>query len=167
MGGAVGVPGNVTPVAEANIWHDVEAAAAVLDAAWPVTVVGLDVTMGALFEERHRDALAGGGAVPAALADMLETYYRYYEGVFGRPCCALHDPLAAAIAVDAIGTTSAPVVPVVVDTTDGPNRGRTTADLRGRFRGFPLVAGARHRVVLGIEPGFPDVLADALLTVGP
>lgn len=45
MGGAASACGNKTPLAEANIWHDPEAAKLVLNAAWPVTMVGLDVTM--------------------------------------------------------------------------------------------------------------------------
>ena len=44
MGGAVLEPGNVSPVAEANIWNDPHAADAVFTAGWPLTMVGLDVT---------------------------------------------------------------------------------------------------------------------------
>lgn len=44
MGGTVAEPGNVSPVAEANVWNDPHAADRVLTAAWPLTMVGLDVT---------------------------------------------------------------------------------------------------------------------------
>jgi len=44
MGGAVLESGNVSPVAEANIWNDPHAADAVFTAGWPLTMVGLDVT---------------------------------------------------------------------------------------------------------------------------
>jgi inosine-uridine nucleoside N-ribohydrolase len=44
MGGALHVPGNVTPVAEANIYGDPHAADIVLTAPWKVTMIGLDVT---------------------------------------------------------------------------------------------------------------------------
>ncbi|WP_375401195.1 nucleoside hydrolase [uncultured Amnibacterium sp.] len=165
MGGAAMVPGNLSPAAEANIGHDPEAAAAVFEAPWRVTVVGLDVTMGCVFEERHRSALAeAAGAVPRALTAMLATYFAYYRPVFGRASCALHDPLAAAIGIGALATPLAPTVPIVIDATDGPNRGRTTADLRGRFAGYPPIDGARHRVVLQVAEGFPDDLLAALLT---
>jgi inosine-uridine nucleoside N-ribohydrolase len=44
MGGALYVPGNVTPVAEANIYGDPHAADLVFTASWKVTMIGLDVT---------------------------------------------------------------------------------------------------------------------------
>jgi purine nucleosidase len=165
MGGAALTPGNVTAVAEANIWNDAAAARAVFAADWAVTMVGLDVTMGARFEERHRAALAAGGAAPAALAAMLDVYFGFYTPILGRPSCALHDPLAAAIALGTVVPTLAPVVAVEVDATDGPGHGQTIADLRGRFVGYPAMPGARHRVVLGIPDGFADDLLESLLSL--
>lgn len=44
MGGALLVPGNVNPVAEANITGDADAADIVLTAPWKVTMIGLNVT---------------------------------------------------------------------------------------------------------------------------
>ncbi len=44
MGGAVAENGNVSPVAEANIWNDPHAADAVFTAGFKLTMVGLDVT---------------------------------------------------------------------------------------------------------------------------
>jgi purine nucleosidase len=163
MGGAALVPGNVTAVAEANIHNDVLAAARVLEAAWPVTVVGLDVTMEARFEQRHLDALLAGPALAQALGAMLATYFRYYTPVLGRPSCALHDPLAAAIALGAVEPTLAPVVPMEVDTTGGPGRGQTIVDLRSRYIGYPPLPGTRHRIVLEVPFGFGDALAESLL----
>ncbi len=44
MGGAITEPGNVSPVAESNIWSDPHAADQVFTAGWKLTMVGLDVT---------------------------------------------------------------------------------------------------------------------------
>lgn len=44
MGGTVDEPGNVSPVAEANVWNDPDAADLVFTAGWDLTMVGLDVT---------------------------------------------------------------------------------------------------------------------------
>lgn len=165
MGGAALVPGNVSAVAEANIWNDPIAAKALFEVAWPVTMVGLDVTMLARFDETHRLALAAGGVVPKALAAMLDVYFQYYTPILGQPSCALHDPLAAAIALGTIVPSLAPVVPVEVDATDGPGRGQTLVDLRKRFVGYPPMPGARHSVVLQVPEGFGDTLLELLLTL--
>lgn len=43
MGGAVECSGNITPAAEANFFHDPQAAQIVLSAGWKITLAGLDV----------------------------------------------------------------------------------------------------------------------------
>ena len=163
MGGAAAVPGNVTAVAEANIINDPVAAQAVFAAEWPVTMVGLDVTMEARFEEAHRQRLEAGGESAEALAAMLGVYFDFYTAILGRPSCALHDPLAAAIALGTVEPTLAPVVPIEVDTTDGPGRGQTIVDRRDRYISYPARAGLRHRAVLEIPEGFGDALLASLL----
>ncbi|MFD0523912.1 nucleoside hydrolase [Paractinoplanes durhamensis] len=93
MGGAVRVPGNVTPRSEANIHDDPTAAAAVLAAPWPVTLVPLDVTMRHRWTEDDRAALHDGGTpLQQTLADMLPTYFDFYEPRLGVREIPLHDP---------------------------------------------------------------------------
>lgn len=163
MGGAALAPGNVTPVAEANVAGDPEAAAEVLGAAWDVTLVPLDVTMQHLLDEDQQREIAGidQRAMPATAA-MLEQYLDFYQGVVGRRVAALHDPLAAAVALGTVGLALAPVVKAVVDTTDGPGRGQTVCDMRGRYAGYPHVPGARCRVVLALEEDFAPLLVATL-----
>lgn len=166
MGGAALVPYNRSPVGEANIGNDPGAAQAVLAAPWPVVLVPLDVTLHNVFDESDRLALAASGsAMNRALADMLEVYFDYYATEYGRRMCALHDPLAAAIAVGQITATRAPSVPVVVDDTHGPGRGQTICDLRGQRNGPRDVEGAHVRVVLASDRPLSPVLLERLLQI--
>ncbi|SKC68704.1 nucleoside hydrolase [Krasilnikoviella flava] len=166
MGGAALHPGNVSPVGEANIANDPEAAATVLEADWDVTLVPLDVTMANLLEETDRKALLEAGTALAPwLGEVLDLYFGFHVPTFGRRCSALHDPLAAAIAVGGVTPTVAPRVPVVVDVTDGPGRGQTLCDLRGRYAGYPDVPGARTRVVLATDAPLAPHLVERLRTL--
>ncbi|PWJ47476.1 purine nucleosidase [Quadrisphaera granulorum] len=169
MGGAAMAPGNVTPVAEANIHNDPLAAARVVEAGFDLMVIGLDVTMHQRFEEEHRQALlAAGTPVTRVLGEVLEFYYAFYAQRFGRPCSVLHDPLAAAVATGDVVPSLAPRVPVVVDSTEGPGRGQTIADLRGLYHGFPdspPVGPGVARVALEIDGDFGAVLLERLLTL--
>lgn len=168
MGGAAMVPGNISPLAEANIGNDPEAAREVLAAPWNIKLVPLDVTMSNVLEEEHRlELLASDSPLARALGEMLGYYYRFYEGIFGRACSAMHDPLAAAVAVDAVALRTAPVVHVEVDAGDGPGRGQTVCDLRGVHLGYPEQPGAHCQVVLELEEDFAPHLMAALLAPVP
>ncbi|MBG9736714.1 nucleoside hydrolase [Paenibacillus alvei] len=99
MGGAVQTFGNVTPVAEYNIYVDPEAAKMVLHAGFDLTLVGLDVTRQALLRPEHLEKLDStplGGFVRTCTAQYMERY-RMRNGV---EACAMHDPLAAYISID-------------------------------------------------------------------
>ncbi|MBN9629568.1 MAG: nucleoside hydrolase, partial [Actinobacteria bacterium] len=165
MGGAALVPGNITPVAEANIGNDPEAAALHVAAGWPVVLVPLDATMEQTFEEEHRDALvASGDPLAVAVGGMLDHYFDFYVDVYGRRSSALHDPLAAALAVGGAVATVAPAVPVDVDTTDGPGRGQTVCGLRGQRLGPVDREGATVRVVLEVAEPLAPHLLERILT---
>ena len=149
MGGAALASGNVTEVAEANIWHDPEAAAAVFAADWPLTMVGLDVTMTTTLDGGQLDRLETGGSLARYVAGIIELYAGFFaETAFGERRSCMHDLLAVAIAAGTLVPDVAPVVHARVDTGDGPGRGQTICDLRGRYMGYPEQPGARCRVVL-------------------
>jgi purine nucleosidase len=162
MGGAALAPGNVSETAEANIWHDPEAAQVVFDAPWELTMVGLDVTMTSLISDEHRARLAAGGAVGRFASDILDHYLGYYEAATGRRASGNHDALALAVATGLVRTTLSPIVDVEVDCSDGPSRGRTLALLEGEWGTWPDREGARHRVVMEVEPGFEDRMVELL-----
>lgn len=105
MGGAAVEPGNVSPVAEANIWNDPHAADIVFGAGWPITMVGLDVTHQVvtslpLFEQLaalHRHAATD------TLLHAVRYYCHFYSGLhkhrFATPGCFAHDLLAFMVLV--------------------------------------------------------------------
>jgi purine nucleosidase len=163
MGGAAHAPGNVSAVAEANIACDPVAAAMVLRAPWPVTLVPLDATMANVMEEQDRSVLARSGDPGGELVSrMLDRYFDFYQDVYGRRCAPCHDALAAAIAVGDVTPELAPLLSVEVDQGDGPGRGQTICDLRGVYRGYPSQSAATCRVVLTVGDGFVARLVSRL-----
>ena len=105
MGGNVFVPGNVTPVAEANFWGDPESAAVLMEAGLPLTVIGLDVTMQTLLtrdalDELGRTCRPENAPLVDFLKDSFEIYFDFYQQVNKLDnACPLHDPLAVIAAV--------------------------------------------------------------------
>ena len=103
MGGAVGTGehrGNVTPVAEANIHGDPLAADIVLNAGWPVTLVGLDVTMQTIMGPADRARLATGGSMGRYLHDISAFYADFYRQRYGIDGFPVHDSSAIACLLD-------------------------------------------------------------------
>lgn len=94
MGGAFTVPGNISPVAEANIMGDPEAADMVVTAPWKVVVIGLDVTMQTVMTRAQLAELARrGGARVQLLSDMSQHYIDFYarfidDGMVVHDSCA-------------------------------------------------------------------------------
>lgn len=164
MGGACLAPGNITPAAEANIFHDPEAALRVVDAPWRVTLVPLDATMQQRFTADDAAALrASDRPVVRALGEMLDVYLGFYEPTLGVRAAALHDPLAAGVLTGEATPTRAMTVDVDVDTASGPARGATIADLRGIYHPQPRGVDHGVRVVLEVAEPFAPVLRSRLL----
>lgn len=95
MGGSVRHRGNVTPHAEANFWQDPHAAARVLAAPWPVTLVGLDVTETVrLYPDDLAPLTAAAPVAGPLIADMVAGYAAFHQREDGFEGCFLHDPTA-------------------------------------------------------------------------
>lgn len=76
MGGAVLVPGNVTPVAEFNFWADPLAADRVLQSGVPIDLFSLDVTTQAVCTPQWLDTISQlPGRVSKPLAQMVSAYF--------------------------------------------------------------------------------------------
>ena len=123
MGGNARVPGNVTPVAEFNIWFDPEAAAAVLASAIPrIVMFGLDITNHAPIRKTQFDTIV---AVDTPLTRLM----RHDMGPrFERDPGATYyvwDCITAAWFIDPTVVTVSERLPIVVDTTFGPSYGGT------------------------------------------
>jgi purine nucleosidase len=130
MGGAVQLPGNITPFAEANIWHDPEAAELVVEAGWQVTMATLDATMQTVLTPAHLAALEGAGTGPGRFVwSVLQHYLDFYEKELGLRSCPLHDPLALALALHPDLATYR-TLPTRIELRGEHTRGATVCDLR-------------------------------------
>ncbi|QYH19577.1 nucleoside hydrolase [Corynebacterium aquatimens] len=128
MGGALTVPGNVSPWAEANINQDPEAADMVFRGVGDITMIGLDATLQTLLtteETAKWEALGtvGGDFLAAATNYYIKAYETTAPYLGG---CGLHDPLAVGVAVDPTLVTT---IDINMKTdTEGATRGRTIGD---------------------------------------
>lgn len=140
MGGAIGVPGNASPVAEANIICDPEAAQAVLDAPWEVTFVGLEVTMRTGLTASMLAELAGTNTRAGRLVwEAMGFYMDLYERSLGYRTCMLHDPLAMALALDE-SLAEYSYARAGIELRGEHTRGMVVADLRPGVRVDPAQA---------------------------
>ncbi|HWM35103.1 MAG TPA: nucleoside hydrolase [Pseudolysinimonas sp.] len=154
MGGSSAI-GNATAVAEFNVWHDPEAAAAVLGSGIPCLMYGLDVFMKVAIDEAQAAGLASLPDAGVALAGRLLSHRiafsadeeAVYSGLIGDAgaVCALVDP----------GALHVEHRPVRVELT-GYARGQTIVDRRERG-GEDLVHGTaggatRVDVALDVDP---------------
>lgn len=153
MGGAFSVPGNVTPWAEANIASDPAAAAHVVQSDWSrLTFVPIDLTYTHLFNREDQAAVRDLDRPELeTLCRIVDFYYDAYQERFRGQHIPLHDPLAAAIAVEDARVVAATRGEVTVRVEHGERRGQTTASLD---------ADGRITIVSAVDRPCAQILVD-------
>ena len=126
MGGAI-AEGNMTPAAEFNIWADPEAAQEVFHCGLDVTMIGLDVTHGALLTPAWADRFRTAGRVGTFVAELVDFFKRYHADTYGWDGAPIHDAVALAHAFRP-GVVATERMNVEVELESELTRGRTVAD---------------------------------------
>lgn len=165
MGGNALVPGNATPVAEANINNDPEAADLVFGAPWRVTMVGLDVTHKVNLPGSTIDRICEVDTPTAALlAKALPLYRNFFESRNHIDGIFVHDPSAVAYLLDPDAfTTEEWSIRVETESFSRgktwPNIGDTDDDVPPAWHGRPAV-----NVCVGVDSSWVLRLLEDRLT---
>ena len=134
MGGAVRVPGNVSPVATANIHEDPESTAILYDSGAAIAQVGLDVCDHCGLSDEQFRLLEGSPAPAVQLLVTASAYTREPYRRLGRladgEAVRYNDVPAVAYAIDPT-LFETERLPVAVDTGGELTRGQTVVDWYG------------------------------------
>ena len=160
MGGTGQGPGNITPVAEFNIWVDPEAARIVFESGAKLTMVGWDISRTyAVFEPadvayiKNMDTPLGHFCM-----DIQHTLQDFSVNELGLSGFSLPDPIAMAVALDRSLIVDAPHLHVAVETESSLCRGQTVVDHVGA-----TTHPANTEVVLEVSrAGFLEMLHTAI-----
>ncbi|MFL5805287.1 MAG: nucleoside hydrolase, partial [Roseiflexaceae bacterium] len=131
MGGAMRAHGNVTPVAEFNIYADAEAAAMVFARGLHPTVLDWEATLATPVPWEIWDRLLAAGPIGAQFVAPMTTDLAGRSHERGRRGILMPDPLAMAVLLDSGCATTYPAH-VDVDTSRGVGHGLTALDTLGR-----------------------------------
>ncbi len=147
MGGAVFVPGNASPAAEANIFNDPEAADIVFGADCPIVMCGLDVTEATIMSSEQIAGLSAIANARAQMAAAILPYYRDFHVSHGGPDgIHVHDSTCISYLL-APQHYTAVQHPIRVDTGSSVSRGTTLAATR-RLRPDSPWLGRRDVTIL-------------------
>lgn len=134
MGGSGNHIGNVSPLAEYNIWADPESARIVFDSGMPITMVGIDANVrSAFFDQQDIKNLLAIGTEKAQFAVNIQgTLNTFIQELYDFNGFDLPDPLTMAVAIDpSCCKTEASAVYVIIG--DGLGRGMTVIDTKGYY----------------------------------
>ena len=163
MGGGYHV-GNWSAVAEFNIKTDPEAAHVVFNEAWPITMVGLDLTHQALCTPEAQAKIAAVGPPLAAFASGLMDFFRKaYQNNQDFIDPPVHDPCTIAYLIDH-SVVKTRRCPLDVEIKGDLTLGMTVADLRGPE---PSAEECHTQVATKLDfDKFWDLIVDALKRIG-
>jgi inosine-uridine nucleoside N-ribohydrolase len=146
MGGAFRRHGNMSPVAEFNVYADPHAAEIVLNSGVPLTLVPLDVTETVVLSQERvqRHAATRLGRFIAEMTAEYMDFGRRVEGVDG---CFVHDALAVAYLIRPDWFRGV-ARRVAVETEGAVAYGQTVADLREPPR---FAAAPNATILVGVD----------------
>jgi purine nucleosidase len=161
MGGGFHV-GNWSATAEFNIIIDPEAAHIVFNEAWPLTMVGLDLTHQALATPEVRKRIEGIGTTPSRfVGELLDFFASTYLETQGFTHPPVHDPCAVAYVIDP-SVMTVRKTPLDVELTGTLTLGMTVADFRS-----PPPADCTTQVAVDLDTEkFWSLIEDALRRIG-
>ena len=150
MGGTLYAPGNVSPVCEANIQGDPEAADIVVQAEWEMTMVGLDVTLNTIIDQEIVDTLVhfAKKECQEQVKFIKEQMKLYLSSgmIYGLPDRSpKHDPMTKIVAFDPSVVTTKDMI-TRIELSGTYTRGQVIADRRG----IPI-AGKFVRHCIGVD----------------
>lgn len=128
MGGTAGI-GNVTPVAEFNVWSDPEAASVLFGCGAPIRMVGYDVTSVTGTDAADILRLRADGGVARSIAALLDFYLTRQGEVAGLTIAPMHDVCAIVPYVDS-SLIEYRDCHIAVELSGTLTRGMTVCDLR-------------------------------------
>lgn len=158
MGGAHFNGGNITPVAEFNLYADPQAAEVVLRSGVKLTYLPLDVTHKVLTSEARLKQIRGlNNHASKLVGDILDAYVKGDMAHYGLPGGPVHDASVIAYLLKP-ELFSGRQIHMSVDSREGPTFGQTIADWYGTLE---LPANVMW-IESGDAQGFFDLLSERL-----
>eukprot|EP00743_Colponemidia_sp_Colp-15_P005212 GILK01005607.1.p1 GENE.GILK01005607.1~~GILK01005607.1.p1 ORF type:complete len:376 (+),score=51.87 GILK01005607.1:102-1130(+) len=131
MGGSTNGRGNISPVAEANVGNDPDAAKVVFTAQWNITLAPLDVTMQTRMTHQYVENIGKLNVCGKILREVSQWYFAAYKRVENIDYIPVHDA-SAVMAMVHPEVYQGQAAFIDVETQGALTTGMTVADFQGR-----------------------------------